>query len=1306
MARLLNLLGQYRDTKNPEIKRIISQSNPTLKIKEVLDLFKHIDFNNKTETSILLKLIDNNFIKNNKGQQNLPRIYRVAANLAISQHNPAIDNFFVNLSLTLPNRLREHYQEKYFKYLLDKDESIERYMSLTDRIDTLAQHEVNKYTETDPLANAMLKRDYATIRRLVQEGRSLNQPFTRTSPAILQSQTPLQVAIALEDDEMISIFMNSHTDLNVNYVDPRSWEEPESALSLAILKGHENTVQALLAIDGIDVSKPAHKPLMNALLKNHFNLASILIERGEKIPPELLRSLLRKSVRLHNDHLTLFLLIQGAKPDETVMKYALDNAIKKNDRSILSLLYQYHGILDKTLYLNKLNESLEKQDWKSVALILATLPTENEDYVADSLQAINYMLKNNGRSRVALLQSILQLLKKPTGNISHIVQQLLPTLVSSLNKDVLNTVLVNTIYNNNVVGAQILLSSIDFEIGETLTYQLMTMSFDKNYEMANFFHQSGHRLTRSDVKDLLNEVAGKRRPSYKSENYLQNILTYLITHANDYELPEKLIIRHLLIQGEKTGQSNQLVERLLEAGISPASIFDQAIKLKLTTPIHALIDHGTFVEISGNGQALLSLAVDKGDRKLLEWLLINGVNPKQNESEILLKAVNATHPNPEIIDLLLDTGADPKPQCIAIFMALDNYEATGVYEYIDISEKLANKLLGENIEQLTHFLHESENITAEKMKYKIYELICRTFSPHEVAAFDILHHQFLLSKQDAESSMEASLTRQANQHFENKVEPAMRETFLKYPGETEMEKVEAVERTIKAYILDTICENCEADRSDTNLKLIDFIQKNKDALLDGDDAVMAEMRALTTANDDTAQVAWRGYDPKAPHDPRFPNLLTQSVSQEQIYSTHAASNTALNVAQASDIVRKRVAFYFLAGPDKQHFFSQLADMRRAHVHPLLDSPTCFPGAIGRIAQMGTTHPLLALPKTRHGIIKDNVNAFIFKAFADFIAPLSIQERESIFEGLALLNEKNARTVLATGEGFDDTLLENRNKFNKYLISLARQTTQLFDKINKELSLINEDDITLEEYELEIEYCFNNLSGQDRGNTLYEELRRVNPIVTPPSTDKDKGKEKESEIINPFISELNRTLSLPLPKELLTQQIESKLKKFIEFEIVIEIITREITKQGAKYDSEQVQSIAKSFVTEIFGSDKIQISEVLQEVFNTTDIKEAIFLLSLPGLEDTIRSELESKTSLRGLSKTQRESFQAKILSEFPDKPQLKESLEKLMGGFKEASKRTPALQLSVSSQDSVKSKEQEDIGPSTPLPSNQRGRFN
>lgn len=318
------------------------------------------------------------------------------------------------------------------------------------------------------------------------------------------------------------------------------------------------------------------------------------------------------------------------------------------------------------------------------------------------------------------------------------------------------------------------------------------------------------------------------------------------------------------------------------------------------------------------------------------------------------------------------------------------------------------------------------------------------------AAARKLDNALIENIQGNESSMDVSLTVTANAHFKNAVKPAFEAEFLDY-GQTQEERLSHIEMKIREMLLDkmkqALFEDFEKSEPDSDIRKerhesIQFIEANKEKLILGDANVLMQARLKHfTSNTDDAQIAWRGYDPDAP-TAGWPNLLTNPTQPDPetvIFTTAASSAVQLNQNDAVAILRERAAYYFLVANDMDNldqFVSYMALVRRAHNDDVsndhqTDNPSCFPGQITRIAMIGSGHKIAELPRSAREIIEDEMHSMVIDAFQKALKSLSDDDKASLYYGLVMVNEHQAKSWLekpSEMDAFEDKWLQSRQLF--------------------------------------------------------------------------------------------------------------------------------------------------------------------------------------------------------------------------------------------------------------------------------------
>jgi hypothetical protein len=300
--------------------------------------------------------------------------------------------------------------------------------------------------------------------------------------------------------------------------------------------------------------------------------------------------------------------------------------------------------------------------------------------------------------------------------------------------------------------------------------------------------------------------------------------------------------------------------------------------------------------------------------------------------------------------------------------------------------------------------------------------------------------------------------------YKNKIKP-FAHPLLHYTNiEEKKQAILRIEKRIRDWILEAILA------SHSNLEVQDFINKNKAALVLGDDPELMKQARENYFNskDNPAHLAWRGYDKDAPYLGHHYNLLTDQFQTKPVFSTQASVNrpeTLLNT-KASWRVRKMVASYALLVTDsdkeeiiasrKANFIAELADFRSAHSEdysPKGDAPSCYPGYIGRMPNLGLDHPLTEQYLSNKLIIKNFLETRFFTVFkSELNASQTREQAENLLASLSLLSITGwrAENIWTEQEVYSDALWEIRQNF----ITKLGTVDELKALINKELATLN------------------------------------------------------------------------------------------------------------------------------------------------------------------------------------------------------------------------------------------------------------
>lgn len=304
-------------------------------------------------------------------------------------------------------------------------------------------------------------------------------------------------------------------------------------------------------------------------------------------------------------------------------------------------------------------------------------------------------------------------------------------------------------------------------------------------------------------------------------------------------------------------------------------------------------------------------------------------------------------------------------------------------------------------------------------------LEAKKFSSIEIEAMRLLQLENEAKKaafkkyEDPESAQNAEMLEQAAKHFDEKVMPHFQDEFNKLPGDTEHDKILYIESKIRRTILNRVLRDPQ-----TSQEIKDFIIRNHIEIEQG------QMHLNLDSNSNVNHIAWRALDKDAPCVV-WTNIMTAN-------------------SENGFIARKRVAVYFLAVMDEHYpeekesrianFIGQLADIRRAHnnIQEGVDNPSCYPGTLGRIANMGAYHPDAALPKNSIELAIDVYDSYVLEHFRHTLDKI-LEENDNdldmaeptlqaLFDGLTALSLRFSKEVITGQREYQEHHLNARLDF--------------------------------------------------------------------------------------------------------------------------------------------------------------------------------------------------------------------------------------------------------------------------------------
>lgn len=343
--------------------------------------------------------------------------------------------------------------------------------------------------------------------------------------------------------------------------------------------------------------------------------------------------------------------------------------------------------------------------------------------------------------------------------------------------------------------------------------------------------------------------------------------------------------------------------------------------------------------------------------------------------------------------------------------------------------------------------------------------------PHIMIAMHLLHSKnnylrLISTRQNArEGAQQASEVIMANQLFE-----IVKDHYLsdfKAKSAERYSSVEIIEREIKTYLLEQIISEAheniknQKDIKGSN-KIIKIIDSHKEDLLDDEiEAHMIFIRAMNKYfipdNVSAAQTAWLSYSALHDIDRNNWKFLVQPTEEAIVHSTaesaQVANQTMTNI-MASDIIRERIAYYWLAVTDKNYpdednfrlgnFVGAISTIYKTYG---FGQSSCYPGHLTAIAQMGLNHPI-AEPTTLDTLIDQAIVAPVIEIIKNIFEHnhphWSAEDKETFLTSITYINNENADKLFHSNEAspIDIKMYNIFNNNYPYIIESA------FDQIFK------------------------------------------------------------------------------------------------------------------------------------------------------------------------------------------------------------------------------------------------------------------
>lgn len=507
-------------------------------------------------------------------------------------------------------------------------------------------------------------------------------------------------------------------------------------------------------------------------------------------------------------------------------------------------------------------------------------------------------------------------------------------------------------------------------------------------------------------------------------------------------------------------KQNQIQQVLIEKGASVISDIHLAIFLEDFEQVVTLIKEGADKEALYIDKTLLHHAISKAHIQIVQTLIDADVNKEalyKNKTPLQYAISKGQN---EIAQLLIDAGVNKEIPFNILRKTEDPALIEAMFPYCLIEGTRLSILVPEpncfsSLESKLDFLQQDNPLDFLE-RYNFISPITLTALRLMVIAHEVKEYESSLLLGN-ENAMDNAKVARANWHFTHKIKPYFEESLLNYsPNQDKDEAIAAIEVKIRELLLNAILMQAQESQDQ---KVIEFINQNKADLIAAQDEITKASVAIFTLNGTTdyAQAAMRGYNPYAPvKDPKqWPNLLTKPLTNEEIWTTEIAHKGELGAFEAFAILKERIAYYYIAVIDPfdgdadtrqsriTNFITKLADIRNAHG---IDDPTCYPGALTRIADMGTFHTVAQLPPTTKEMVTSYIQEKALKVFQDKLNTLiDMEAKEALYNALVELTENTAKRIIELPEEYEETWLGLRQEFIAALGSADENIEEIFEK---------------------------------------------------------------------------------------------------------------------------------------------------------------------------------------------------------------------------------------------------------------------
>lgn len=577
------------------------------------------------------------------------------------------------------------------------------------------------------------------------------------------------------------------------------------------------------------------------------------------------------------------------------------------------------------------------------------------------------------------------------------------------------------------------------------------------------------------------------------------------------------------------------------------------------------------------------------DNQLLLWAIRN---KHIKIAELVSKLPNVKNTIYYALHHLMTCPLSPEPAFALKVLPYCSLFNIPLLDLLDKTKKTSKELITFIADPIEYLIEQNRKRTAPLSTIQLEAFKLLYAYMEEVITERILREEQNL---DNESSMDPRRVKAALKHFDENVKPQYEKALLSYSStNNELEAVKSVMIKIKELLLK---EMLEKDQESNDKEVTKFIHANREKLLNGD--LQTNQQAIKHFNSPVidAHTAFRGFIKECPHI-GHPMLLVEQEDETNIFTNNTFSEN-VSLKKGANYVKYQVAMYFVANLDAQYqegsqnrlsnFIGVLAELQRGNNkdknrNTAPDRPTCFPGALGRIVNMGAMHPTVALNISSTEVIEDIVKQLILDKFQKIAkkhqnTKNGISKLVSLYHSLLMLDDRNASDVLS-GKASNLEVQSEQERIKKeksYLIirkDFIKQLgtlNQIIQYINKELLKQKKQELTPDQFPT-VKRCMLNVCFNSNWEILYNALPiEAKKVVNPDAFKSVKENHSAYKYLNPFALANNQN-----------GQINATLfKRFKTFETYKELIDMNELQKDATHsiDSEEMEDFLKEFCQE-------------------------------------------------------------------------------------------------------------------------------